>query len=139
MNASTEIIGNSLKIFISVASKATLAPVLRACAQSGLGNKQNVRVECMKRSGEKFPAICSLSLASLKGRKMILCFFSDITEEENHQNALDAEKANAESLLLNILPKDIALRVKNNAISFAPAQQTTGSQINILFFSSSFC
>ena len=53
-------------------------------------------------------------LEFLNGRKMIVCYLTDITEQEKQQSSLDMEIANTENLLLNIFPKEISIRVKNN-------------------------
>ena len=45
---------------------------------------------------------------------MIVIYLNDITDDENQENALALEKQNTENLLLNIFPKEIAVRVKNN-------------------------
>ena len=80
----------------------------------------------MKRSGERFPVECNLSLYVQNKRKMIVIFLNDITDEENQENALAAEKQNTEDLLLNIFPKEIALRVKNNESNVCEVNEGIG-------------
>nr|CAG4717971.1 unnamed protein product [Naegleria fowleri] len=76
-------------------------------------NSESVEIDCFRKNQTKFPARINF-FATLFGNNPVVTFFvKDITSEKKQQTLLEEEKKKSESLLLNILPEAVALRLKS--------------------------
>ncbi|KAG2386921.1 hypothetical protein C9374_001956 [Naegleria lovaniensis] len=76
-------------------------------------NSDSIDIDCFRKNQTKFPARINF-FATLFGNNPVVTFFvKDITSEKKQQTLLEEEKKKSESLLLNILPEAVALRLKS--------------------------
>ncbi|EFC40264.1 predicted protein [Naegleria gruberi] len=75
--------------------------------------QETLEAECMRRNQTKFPAKISLFTTHLSDRgTIVVCTIKDVTSEKKQQALLADEKKHSDNLLKNILPENVASRLK---------------------------
>ena len=77
--------------------------------------KEKVALEAnaVRSDGSVFPVQVSLCMGQVRGKFLFSVFVRDNTVEKLQKKLLEEEKQHSETLLLNILPRSIATRLKN--------------------------
>ena len=71
------------------------------------------KIDCVRKNMSKFPASINLLVSIFNNRPIVSCFLKDITPEKKQSILLVEEKKKSEGLLLNILPENVAIRLKS--------------------------
>ncbi|WP_448570625.1 adenylate/guanylate cyclase domain-containing protein [Trichothermofontia sp.] len=108
-----EIIGKTateLNLWVNEDTRARMISLLR-----DQGAFNNYEYEFRTRSGERKTGLLSADIIDISGVRYGLYVVNDITERKQAESALQAEQAKSESLLLNVLPKTIADRLREHS------------------------
>jgi len=108
-----EIIGKTaaeLNLWVNADTRNRMISLLR-----DQGAFNNYEYEFRTRSGELKTGLLSADIIDISGVQYGLYVVNDITERKQAESALQAEQAKSESLLLNVLPKTIADRLRESS------------------------
>ncbi|KAL9658648.1 hypothetical protein ABK040_006184 [Willaertia magna] len=115
-----EVIGTPFTSLFSGQSRSILQSTLNTFSKSTSNTAQTLEVIGIRKNKANFPARVSLSVSVIgDGNFILACFIEDTTAEKQHELELADEKKKSEALLLNILPENIALRLKSGEIFIA--------------------
>ncbi len=108
-----EIIGKTateLNLWVDAETRARMVSMLR-----DRGTFNNYEYPFRTRSGELRIGLLSADIIDISGIQYSLYVVNDITERKQAESALRAEQKKSESLLLNVLPKSIVDRLRENS------------------------
>ncbi|EFC42187.1 membrane bound adenylate/guanylate cyclase with PAS domain [Naegleria gruberi] len=72
-----------------------------------------LEIDCIRKNSSKFPAKVSIFGTEINNSSFVSLFIKDITMEKKQNSLLAEEKKNSENLLRNILPEEVATKLKN--------------------------
>ena len=115
-DSADEMVGQNVKIIVGGGHDrhhdGYMAQFMKTRVQNIIGSQREVPAR--RRDGSEFPAVLGIKLVEEDGADpFFVAFVRDISHEKREME-LEVEKRAAEELLLNMLPPEIALRLKDN-------------------------
>ncbi|KAL9658602.1 hypothetical protein ABK040_006139 [Willaertia magna] len=109
---SEEVVNSSALLLFADESRDKLMEIISDMATSATSYGKTLEVEARRKNGTYFPARISLSVSWFGKNSFVSAFFKDITSERKHYTLIEEEKKKSDALLLNILPEQVAKRLK---------------------------
>ena len=106
-----EILGKPPSLLFTDASSNKIRDTVTSMGNAIRSYGESFEVEAKRKNGTTFPAQVSMSVSSFEKSNLISLFIKDITSEKKHNMLIEEEKKKSDSLLLNILPEQVAARV----------------------------
>ncbi|KAG2375198.1 hypothetical protein C9374_010202 [Naegleria lovaniensis] len=107
-----ELLGTSLLLLFSETSADKIRSVIGNMASATRSYGESFELEAKRKNGTTFPAQVSMSVSSFEKSNLISVFIKDVTSEKKHNMLIEEEKKKSDALLLNILPEQVAARLK---------------------------
>ncbi|KAG2373464.1 hypothetical protein C9374_012071 [Naegleria lovaniensis] len=111
MHKRNEIFGLDISITFSTESHSQIKKILNGMMSSHSYCSEILETNCLRKNKTTFPAKVTICLTYFQKKPIVTFFFRDITMEKKQNSLIQEEKQKSEQLLLNILPKPVAIRL----------------------------
>ena len=109
-----ELVGTSMMSLFGESSQERVKNVLTSMSSATGSYGESFEVEAKRKNATFFPAHVSMSVSLFEKTNLVSVFIKDITSEKKHNTLIEEERKKSDTLLLNILPEQVAMRVRCN-------------------------
>ncbi|EFC47659.1 predicted protein [Naegleria gruberi] len=109
----SDIMGLPIYTLFDESSHTKMRKIISGMLAKSGNDGESIEVECVRKNQTKFPAKINIFSSKIGSDTVIVSFIKDITPEKKQNMLLEEEKKKSDSLLLNILPEAVGVRLKS--------------------------